>query len=498
MNSVQESNNKTPWYGQPQSFGVGGGANSALPRQSLETGMNLPTSAVPPAFASPRSTTPTVAEQQALLAQLNNAGYRIDDSRLNEIARLVDEQRTEKENLMYMGAGLMGLGFGGDFAYDFGALSTHRAGQHIKDKWLKPEWLNKFDDAGKQTSLRLAGLEETADGTLKLIDPNQRKGLKGFWDRNAPGVRAVNHKDYMEAAKQLKLQEVKKLNQFNPNFTDEMVRNSADSAVTGTGKLWKQAKNAVSPVTDAVGGLAKDILQGVQGAGGTAVAPAVVPPIDMTTPTVVKHNLQTAKFVEEVPPVTTPKVGFFKEMKTALDEGKNWKFAKGVGGKALGVAGIGLTAYSVGSNAIDNYKNENYRAIATDVVSEGVGLAVSSIASGVIASGLVAASVAFPPLLIAAPFIAGIAGGFVGQGATNLTKWAIDPFFKWCGLTNKDDNTRSQIKENRELLTNIAAGTGSSVGAAFRNAIPRQAMPSNPSMFSQPVRSGVIQGLGNF
>ncbi|MCS6266501.1 MAG: hypothetical protein H2174_02940 [Vampirovibrio sp.] len=504
MNSVQDFN--TSRYGQQQQ--PNGLPTSSLPRQSMETGMNLPASAVPPAFASstqPRTTAPSIAEQQALINQLSQAGYRIDDSRLREIDRLTAEQRFEKETMAGMGAGLMGMGFGGDKLYDFGQHSTQKAGQFVKDKWVSEKWLDKFDEMGEATSLRQAGLQRNATGALELADASQRTGLKGLWNRNKGGVQAVNHAEYMEAAKQLKLQEVKKANMGNSLFTDDMVRNSPESAVTGAGKFGKQVKKAISPLTDAVGNLGKDIARGVD--------------IDMTpTPTpapaikigeavhVEKYNLKNANFVKEVPPITTPKVGFFKDMKSALDAGDKMKFATGVGGKALGIAGIGLTAYSVGSNAIDNYKNQNYRAIATDITAEAVGLVTTSVATGVISAGLtvaaVAAVAAFPPLAMlapVAPFVgpiaSGILGGLVGQGATNLTRWAVDPFFKLCGLKNRDDDTKSKIKENRELLTNVAAGTGSAIGHAL-STMPRQGTP-NPSMFGS-AGSSVVKGALNY
>ena len=500
MNSVQEFNSSSR-YGQPtQPTNL-----TALPRQSMETGMSLPASAVPPAFASsaqPRTTAPSIAEQQALLNQLNQAGYRIDDSRLREIDRLTAEQRLEKETMALMGVGLMGMGFGGDVLYDLGERSTQRMGQFVKDKWVSEQWLNKLDDMGEETSLRQAGLQRNATGALELVDPAERTGLKGLWNRNKSGVQAVNHAEYMEAAKQLKLQEVKKANMGNSLFTDEMVRNSPDSAVTGAGKLGKQVKQFVSPLTDAVGNLGKDIA----GSVGGDMTPTPAPVITVgETVYVEKYNLNDAKFVKETPPVTTPKVGFIDDMKDAFKNDK-WKFAKGAGGKALGVAGIGLTAYSVGSNAIDNYKNKNYRAIATDITSQAVGLTVSSVAAGAINVGLtvaaVAAVAACPPLAILAPvapfvgmMVSGVLGGLVGQAATNVTKWAVDPFFKLCGLKNNDDDTKSKIKENRELLTNIAAGTGSAVGSALR-AMPRQGAP-NPSLFGS-TGSSVVKGALNF
>jgi len=500
MNSVQNFNTSSRYgqLNQPASLAAN------LPRQSMETDMNLPASAVPPAFASsttqPRTTAPSIAEQQALLNQLSQAGYRINDSRLREIDKLTDEQRLEKENLMYMGAGLMGMGFGGDKLYDLGEHSMQKAGQFVKNK-LPEKWLDEFDKMGEATSLRQAGLQRNATtNAVELLDSAERTGLKGLWNRNKAGIKAVNHAEYIEAAKQLKLQEVKKANIGNPLFTDEMVRNSPDSAVTGAGKFGKQVKKAISPLTNAVGNLGKDIARSV----GVDMTPTPLPAINVGEAVhVEKYNLKEAKFVKETPPVTTPKAGFFKEMKTALDNGENLKFAKGVGGKALGVAGIGLTAYSVGSNAIDNYKNQNYRAIATDITAEAVGLTVSSVATGAINVGLtvaaVAAVAACPPLAILAPvapfvgmMVSGVLGGLVGQAATNVTRWVVDPFFKLCGLKNNDDDKKSKIKENRELLTNIAAGTGTSIGHAL-STMPRP----NPSMFGS-TGSSVVKGALNF
>jgi hypothetical protein len=316
------------------------------------------------------------------------------------------------------------------------------------------------------------------------MDKSQRTGWNGFKNRNMGGVQALNHKDYIEAAKQLRLQDVKKANIGNNTlFTDDMVRNSSDTAVTGVGKFGKQVKHAISPLTGAVGNLGKDMARGM---GLLDTPPPLKPVIDVNEAVnVSKHNLKEAKFVKEAPPVTTPKVGFFKELGDAFKDGDKWKFAKGVGGKAIGVAGFGITAYSVGSNAIDNYKNKNYRAIATDITAEAVGLTVSSVATGAINVGLTAAAVvavaACPPLAILAPvapfvgmMVSGILGGIVGQGATAVTRWGVDPFFKLCGLKNNDDDTRSKIKENRELLTNISAGTGSALSHALTS-MPRQA-----------------------
>ena len=145
---------------------------------------------------------------------------------------------------------------------------------------------------------------------------------------------------------------------------------------------------------------------------------------------------------------------------------------------------------------MDNYKNKNYRAIATDLTGEAVGVVVSSVATGAVNVALCAAGaaavVACPPLALLAPvagfagmMVSGVIGGVIGQGATNITKWAVDPFFKLFGLKNADDNHRDKIKENRELLTNIAVGTGSALGNALKS-VPRQATISsgNPSMFA--------------
>jgi hypothetical protein len=393
-----------------------------------------------------------------------------------------------------MGAGLMGMGFGGDKLYDFGERTMQKTGQFVKNNWINKEWLDNFDKMGEETSLRQAGLQRNATtNALELLDPAERTGLKGLWNRNKAGIKAVNHAEYIEAAKQLKLQEVKKANIGNPLFTDEMVRKSPDSAVTGAGKFGKQVKKAISPLTNAVGNLGKDIARSV----GVNMTPTPLPAINVGEAVhVEKYNLKEAKFVKETPPVTTPKVGFIDDMKDALKNDK-WKFTKGVIGKTVGTVGVALTAYSVGSNAIDNYKNQNYRAIATDITGEAVGLTVSSVATGVLAP--LATAALLPVLGPLAPLggmlVGGFAGGLIGQGATIVTKFVADPLFKLFGLKNKDDDTKSKIKENRELLTNIAAGTGAAIGHAL-STVPRQGAP-NPSMFGSS-GSQIVKGALDF
>ena len=456
MNSLQ---NLGANYGQQPIGSLGGN----LPSNPAERDMNLyATNSLPPAF---RSGATSIQAQQALAQRLQQAGYRFDDAKLNEIQRLSDEQKLEKENLIYMGAGLMMIG--GDPLYNLGERSMQRTGQFVKEKFLKDSWLDNFDNMGEKTSLRQAGLQRNAaTNVLELLDPEERTGLKGLWNRKKFGIRAVNHADYIEAAKELKLKDLKKLYSHLP---DEVLRKMPESAVTSAGKFGKQLKQAISPVTDAVGKLYKDVLK--------LVPSDPLPPIATATPEVTKFNSKTAKMVKEPPP---PTAGFFNFKEMGHDWKHNkWKFAKGVGGKALGVAGIGLTVYAAGSNAMDNYKNKNYRAIATDLTGEAVGVVVSSVATGALAWALV--PVAGPIGMLAA----GVIGGVIGQGATNITKWAVDPFFKLFGLKNADDNHRDKIKENRELLTNIAVGTGSALGNALKS-VPRQATISsgNPSMFA--------------
>ena len=475
MNSLQ---NLGANYGQQPIGSLGGN----LPSNPAERDMNLDaTNSLPPAF---RSGATSIQAQQALAQRLQQAGYRFDDAKLNEIQRLSDEQKLEREQGIYMGAGLFSMAAGGDKLYDFGERSMQRTGQFVKQKFLKDSWLDNFDNMGEKTSLRQAGLQRGTNG-LELLDPeNTRSGWQKFWDRNRSGIRAMNHAEYIEAAKELKLQQLKGANLHLP---DEVIRNMPESAVTGVGKFGKQVKQAISPVTDAVGNLAKDVFK----FGPSDPLPDIE---SMEVRKVERFNSQTTSMIKEPP---APTAGFFnfKEMGNDWDNNK-WKFAKGVGGKALGVAGIGLTVYAAGSNAMDNYKNKNYRAIATDLTGEAVGVVVSSVATGAVNVALCAAGaaavVACPPLALLAPvagfagmMVSGVIGGVIGQGATNITKWAVDPFFKLFGLKNADDNHRDKIKENRELLTNIAVGTGSALGNALKS-VPRQATISsgNPSMFA--------------
>jgi hypothetical protein len=494
MNSVQDFN--TSRYGQPSQP-----ANLAanLPSQSMETGMNLPASAVPPAFASPnaqpRRTAPSMAEQQALLNQLSQAGYRIDDSRLREIDRLSEEQKLEKTNMAGMGYGVAAM-FLGEPIQELGDLHMRQAGQFVKDKWISDKLLDKIDDWGEATSLRRAGLQRNiTTNALELLDPAERTGLKGFWNRAKPGIKAINHTEYMEAGKQLRLQDLQKL---HPDLPESVIKQMPGSAVTGAGKVWKQAKYGVRSVTESVRNLGKDIARGV----GIKIPPTPATSINTNLPVEVpRHSLKTANFVK---PAETPKAaGFFEgfkalpgETKALWQNGEKFKAIRGVGGKALGVAGIALTAYSVGSNAIDNYKNQNYRAIATDVVGQAAGIVASSyLTAGCMAAATLVCAPLGPFAPVAGMLIGGVVAGVAGQAVTNFTKWAVDPLFKMFGLKNKDDDTKSKIKENRELLTNIAAGTGSAVGSALR-AMPRQGMP-NPSMFGS-AGSSVVKGALNF
>lgn len=593
MNSVQEFNRYPQGNAIPVPL-----AQPVQPRRSLETGI-----ALPPAFsASPRfAPNPEYAafnsvaansggflggitpEQQALAARLAAAGYRLDDSRLNKIDDLMNQERAAKEGLMYAGVGLMQMQTG-DPLYEWGTAQSKTAANNIV-KFIEnkaPDQVARYNKAATETSYRRAGLDFK---TGQLLDVKERTGLPGLWNRLRPGIQLgledvlddngqvvrQGHTSIMNSAKQQLLEE---LRPKNPHLPTELLEQLPEARLTTSGRAVQHVKNAARPVVEPLVNTAKDIkstvgdyINQVRGINNSVTnnltapppppatgAPAVTtnttaPPVTTnttinastgasvtatagstvanTTTNTVTNATANAVITETSEALattasstanaaatntaTTVATTVGTEVTEAAGQGLLNSFKrvpwKDVGTKSLGVVGAGIAVYQVGSNAIENYKAGDYRNVVKDVAGQATGLAVSSVVAGaltpVAAGGLLAASAALTatgvlaPVGVAlawatpvlAPLVAGVAGGIVGQVATEATKWGLDPLLKWAGFKNSSDKARDEIKQNRELLTNIATGTSTAITKGV--GLPRQATEgvpttgSNPSLFAQ-------------
>jgi hypothetical protein len=438
----------------------------------------------------------------------------------------------------------------------------------VKDKAPdQVAWYNEAatETSYRRAGLNIDGSLSPERTGLKGVWNRLRPGVQlgaDVLDENGQIVKA-GHTSIMNSAKQQLLEEARLK---NPHLTTELLEQLPETKVTASGRTFQHVKNATRPVVEPLANTIGDIkstvgnyIERVRGIDNTVtnnLSTTPSPPITGTppvTPTNTAAN-SVANATTNVAQTVATEAGealattassaasttatntaaavvttVATETAEAAGQGllssitsNPGTFAKNVGVKSLGVIGAGIAVYQVGSNAIENYKAGDYRNVVKDVAGQATGLAVSSVLAGaltpVATGGLLAASAALTatgvlapvgaalafatPLL--APLVAGVAGGIIGQVATEATKWGLDPLLKWAGFKNSSDKARDEIKQNRELLTNIATGTSTALikpRQTTESTIPVATSGSNPSLFAQApnTRSGTqFKNVYNF